>query len=115
MRGVRKEEEPFDRLTNLCKVMTDALDDAVDEERETPMGAKLSDVRGIVFLSDDNRAGIQMHGYEDMVEGLAELFVHLKAMFTSMGKDFGVMTDLGILMLDDDSMVSLPDEESGRE
>jgi hypothetical protein len=96
---VQKDDKPFDRLTSFCKEMTNALDAAIDKEREQDPGTEHSDVRGIVFLSDDARSGIQMFGYEEMSEGLAELFVHLKAMFTSMGKDFGVMTDQGIWML----------------
>jgi hypothetical protein len=45
------------------------------------------DVRAIVFLNDHERGGIQMHGYEDTNEGMADLFVHMKAVFQSMGGD----------------------------
>jgi hypothetical protein len=71
-----KRDEPFDRLTHLSVEMTVPL--------ETPEN---KDVRAIVFLSDEYRSGIQLHGYDDPAEAMAELFVHMKAIFQSMGKD----------------------------
>jgi hypothetical protein len=73
---VHTNDVPFDRLTKMAATMTAAV--------ETPENA---DVRGIVFLSDEHRSGIQMFGYEDQSEGIADLFVHMKAIFQSMGKD----------------------------
>lgn len=69
-------DEPQDRLTELCAEMISALD--------RPENA---DVKAIVFLSDDERGGIAMQGYDDTSEGLADLFVHVKAIFQSMGTD----------------------------
>lgn len=71
-----QSDQPTDRLTELCAEMTRVL----DEPRN-------SDVRAIVFLDDRQRGGIQFHGYDDTAEGLADLFVHMKAVFQSMGKD----------------------------
>jgi hypothetical protein len=68
--------EAFDRLTELCAEMTSAI-----ERPDT------QDVRGIVFLSDDKLGGIQMFGYEDQVEAMADLFVHMRSIFKSMGKN----------------------------
>lgn len=73
---VIRSEEPFDRLTRLTVEMTAPL--------ETPENA---DVQAIVFLHDGERSGIQIHGYEDQNDAMVDLFVHMKAMFRSVGKD----------------------------
>lgn len=80
--GARVFSEPVDRLTGLCAEMTEPLD---REEN--------GDVKAIVFLQDGERSGIVMHGYEDQVEGMADLFVHMKAIFQGMGRD---LTFVGI-------------------
>ena len=74
-----RTSEPEDRLTRLCAAMTEALD-AHPERR---------DEKCIVFLQSpsEERGGIQLHGYEDDAEAMAELFVHLKAIFESQGKE----------------------------
>jgi hypothetical protein len=69
-------DKPIDRLTGLCAEMTPVLD--------RPENA---DVRAIVFLNDEQCGGIQVHGYDDMSTAMAELFIHMRAMFRSMGKD----------------------------
>jgi hypothetical protein len=106
-------DQPFDRLTVLCQTMTDALDQAVLEERRDlairdigeidaeKIKAEAPEVRGIVFLSDADRSGIQMFGYDSSAEGMADLLVHMKAVFQSMGKDFGVMTDQGVMLMEE--------------
>jgi hypothetical protein len=68
--------QPFDRLTLLCAQMTSVLD-----------GEENDDVRAIVFLDDGKRGGIQMHGYDNMNDGLVDLFMHIKVMFRSQGRD----------------------------
>lgn len=74
--------EPFDRLTTLCQTMTDALDEALAAETgEHPP------IRTIVFLEDDERAGIVTHGYEDSLDAMGSLFIHMKAIFQAHGKD----------------------------
>jgi hypothetical protein len=72
-----RTDEPNDRLTELCAVMTDALDRAI-EPWETP--------KCVVFLTDGQRGGLQLHGYDDDSEAIVDLFVHLKALFEASGK-----------------------------
>ncbi len=74
-----RRPESFDRLTRLCAAMTDALD--AHPER--------GDEKCIVFLQSeaDKRGGLQLHGYDDDNEAMVDLFLHLKALFASAGKD----------------------------
>src|SRR4051812_15577673 len=72
----KRTDEPHDRLTRICAVMTEAFD-AHPEHRE---GDKC-----IVFLDDDDRGGIQMHGYDTFAEGMADLMRHVEAMFKANG------------------------------
>jgi hypothetical protein len=76
VKDVRSSDQPFSRLTELSARMTVVLDEPEN-----------ADVKAIVFLQDGEMGGIQMHGYEDQNEAMAELFVHMKAVFQSMGKD----------------------------
>lgn len=69
-------DQPFDRLTELAAEMTKVLD-----------APEHADVRAIVFLNDAHSGGIQLFGYDDQVEAMAELFIHMKAIMNSMGKD----------------------------
>lgn len=73
----RNEGEPFDRLTRLCAEMTAVLDEKGDQ---------VDDVKCIVFLNDDSKGGLQMWGYDDDTEAIADLFIHLKVMFEANGK-----------------------------
>jgi hypothetical protein len=73
----RRSEQPHDRLTELCAVMTTAL------EGDPLYG---EGVKCIVFLQDGKRGGLQMHGYDDDAEAIADLFMHLKAIFEANGK-----------------------------
>jgi hypothetical protein len=75
--GVRRTEEPHDRLTRLCAAMTDAL----DAHPERRVGDKC-----IVFLDDGFRGGLQLHGYDQDSEAMADLFIHLRALFEANGK-----------------------------
>jgi hypothetical protein len=74
--GVQQSDQPIDRLTGLCAQMTPILNQPEN-----------ADVRAIVFLNDASHGGIQMHGYEDSATAMAELFVHMRAIFRSMGKE----------------------------
>jgi len=73
---VTAHDHPVDRLTELCAEMTTPLDKSEND-----------DVKAIVFLNDGERGGIQLHGYDSQAEAMAELFLHMKAVFQSMGKD----------------------------
>lgn len=75
-RDIHRGTGPMDRLTELCAEMTVPLDDPEN-----------SDVKAIVFLHDGDRGGIVLHGYEDEVEAMSELFAHMKAVFQAVGKD----------------------------
>jgi hypothetical protein len=77
-----RTKEPISRLTRLCAAMTDVLE-AQEEYGE--------DVKCIVFLQDGDRGGLQMHGYEDENEAIADLFIHLKAIFASNGRTLTFM------------------------
>lgn len=73
---VTTHDGPVDRLTGLCAEMTTVLDRAEN-----------ADVKAIVFLRDEERGGIQLHGYDSHGKAMAELFLHMKAVFASMGQE----------------------------
>jgi hypothetical protein len=78
---VRRTGEPHDRLTELCAVMTDALDAALAPGEEP---------KCIVFLDDGDRGGIQLYGYEDDADAIVDLLVHLRAIFRANGQELQV-------------------------
>ena len=73
---VIRSYDPMDRLTRLTVEMTVPLERPENE-----------DVKAIIFLQDGERGGIQIHGYDDQNEAMADLFMHMKAIFQSVGKD----------------------------
>jgi hypothetical protein len=75
-----RTSEPVDRLTRLCDAMIEALV-AQPENGE--------DVQCIVFLQDEKRGGLVMHGYADDATAMADLIMHLRAIFRANGKDLG--------------------------
>ena len=87
---IREEKEPFDRLTHLCDTMQASIN-----------GPENDDVRGIIFLADAKKGGIVMMGYDEVSQGIGDLLLHLKALFNSQGKSFGVMTDQGVMLMDE--------------
>lgn len=91
---LKADSEPVDRLTELCKVMSEALMEAIELPDE-------ADIHGIIMLNVGEQGGIQMFGYDDTVSGIADLLIHMNAMFKSAGKKFGVMTDEGFMFLDE--------------
>ncbi len=84
-------EEPHDRLTRLCAEMTTVLETAEN-----------ADVKAAVFLVDDSMAGLQFHGYEDSIAGVADVFIHLQAVFEANGKK------LDFVSLDDGGATKVP-------
>lgn len=80
----RTEGEPNSRLTQLTAEMTAVLDEPGREN-----------VRAIVMLSERVGTrihnGLQLYGYEDDVEAMAELFFHLQAIFRASGRDLRLM------------------------
>ena len=74
--------EPIDRLTRLCSVMVDAL------EEHPEYG---EDVRALVMLNADERGGIVQHGYDEEEAPIVDLFLHLQAMFQAQGKTLAIV------------------------
>lgn len=85
---IREDSEPFDRLTELCDTMQRAIE-----------GPQNDDVKGIIFLSDAEHGGIVIFGYDDATAGMAALLLHMKVVFASQGKGFGVMTEQGFMIV----------------
>jgi len=81
----RSYDEPHDRLTGLCAVMTEALDAQPNTD----------DVRCVVFLSDDERGGLVTHGYgegeEEQLQAWLDVFSHLRALMRANGKDLALV------------------------
>jgi len=88
---LRQDDQPFDRLTELANTMRESIN--------TPDN---NDVRGIVFLSDSEMSGIVLFGFDDPIRAMAELLVHMKAVFAAQGKGFGVMSDQGFMLIPED-------------
>lgn len=76
MSDITRGEEPMDRLTGLCAEMTTVLDEPEN-----------ADVRAIIFLDTNTRGGIQIHGWEDDLDAMAHLFIHMQAVFRANGRD----------------------------
>lgn len=87
---IRESDVPFDRLTRLCDIMQESIN--------SPENA---DVKGIIFLHDADSGGMVLMNYTDNSSALADLLVHMKALFNSQGKGFGVMTDQGFMLMDE--------------
>lgn len=81
-RPIRSEGEPHDRLTRVCDAMVGAL----EAHPESAEGDKC-----IVFLTDDEYGGMVLHGYDDDAEAMADLLMHIKALFQANGKEFILM------------------------
>lgn len=75
----RTEGEPHDRLTRLSDAAVQAIE-VHDEYREGD--------KAIIFLDDGTRGGIVLHGYDDDTDAMADLIIHLKAIFEANGKQF---------------------------
>jgi hypothetical protein len=75
---IRTEGEPHDRLTRICDEMTKTL-------RAHPEVS--DDVMCVVFLQDGERGGLVMDGYDDDSEAVADVLLHLRAIFRANGQD----------------------------
>jgi acyl CoA:acetate/3-ketoacid CoA transferase len=78
---VEMSDEPTDRLTRLAAGITAGLE---SEEN--------ADVRAIIMLDDGNLGGIMMHGYDDGIEAMTDLLIHMRAIFKAYGKDIELIT-----------------------
>jgi hypothetical protein len=74
----RTEGEPHDRLTRICDAMS-ATFAAHPEQHE--------DDKCVIFLDGDGRGGMVTVNYDDDAEALANVFMHLRALFRVNGKD----------------------------
>lgn len=76
---------PHDRLTRI----SDAMSKTMDLHPE-----KLPGDRAVIFLDsrDENRGGICIHDYDDDIEAVVDLFVHLRAIMRANGKDMEIIT-----------------------
>ena len=80
---LQRTDQPHDRLTRVCAAMTDTFD-AHPEHRQGD--------RCIVFLDDGHRGGLVLHGYDDDTEAMADLLIHLRAIFRANHKDLQFVT-----------------------
>jgi hypothetical protein len=85
---ITESDEPFDRLTELCNTMQESIHSPEND-----------DVRGIIFLHDAEHGGMVLMNYPETNSAIADLLMHLKALFESQGKSFGVMTDQGFMLM----------------
>jgi hypothetical protein len=86
----RRSHVPIDRLSELADKMMKVLD-----------APENGDVQAMVFLHDRKSGTIGIHGYdgeEADIDAMADLIVHLKAVFAMHGKSLDVMS------LDDDGI-----------
>jgi hypothetical protein len=74
--------EPQDRLTR----MANAVLSAAEAHPEWRAGDKV-----IAFLNDRERGGIAIGGYDDDLDALVDLFLHLRAMFAAHGKELSLV------------------------
>jgi hypothetical protein len=78
----RSTGDPHDRLTRICATLTETLD-----EHPEALGTE----KCIIFLNDEEKGGLVMHGYGDDLDAIADLMIHLKAIFEANGKQLGIM------------------------
>lgn len=75
-------DTPKDRLTRICDKMTVTFDMHPETRPKD---------RCMVFIDDGEMGGIVLHGYDDQVEAMTDLLLHLRAIFRSAGKEFDIM------------------------
>jgi hypothetical protein len=95
--NLRREDTPFDRLTRLANIAVEMIIGETEMEEETH--PELSEVKGMVLLSDDDSYGIAMFGYERHSEAMTDLLIQLKALFAADGKGISVVTPEGKVVL----------------
>ena len=77
MSDEKRTLEPHDRLTWLCDAMIKTLEAHPEHGEE----------KCIIFLQDGKRSGLVLHGYDDDVEAMTDLLLHVRAIFRANGKD----------------------------
>jgi len=81
-RPTTSKGEPHDRLTRLANAVLRNIEEHPEYEKG---------MRVIVFVNFEERGGIGAHGYEDQKEAIVDLFIHLQAMFATIGKELQLM------------------------
>jgi Asp/Glu/hydantoin racemase len=79
---VRRTSQPHDRLTRICAAMTDTFN-AHPEHAPSD--------RCMVFITDRQRNGLVLEGYDDDTEAMVDLLMHLQAIFRANGKDLDII------------------------
>lgn len=79
----RTQDVPHDRLTRIGKDILTNL----ENHPEAQHGDKC-----IVMLHNGKMGGIALHGYENETEAIADMFVHMQAMFGAIGKELQIIT-----------------------
>ena len=82
IKSTTRTTSPKDRLTRICAAMLATFNQS-DEIKEGD--------RAIVFLNDDEKGGIAMTGYANDKEAIADLVVHLRAMFHAQGVELHLL------------------------
>jgi len=83
MDDVKREHEPFTRLTSLGNEMCAALPD---------------DVKAIVLLTDKEMNGSTLANWDDDIEAVAHMFMHMKAIMKAAGKELKLITEEGVFL-----------------
>lgn len=78
----RRTEEPHNRLTRICDAMTGTFDQHPEHQ---------PDDKCIVFLNTNDQGGLVIYGYDDDMDAMTNLLMHLRAVFAANGKRFDLM------------------------
>lgn len=79
-----RREEPFDALTEKADDMLRLLDG--------------SGIQAIVMLTNGEDNGIGLTGWDEDVEAITYMFIHLQAIMRASGKEMRIMTEEGVFI-----------------
>jgi len=78
MSDEQRTTAPHNRLTRMC-------DEAITTFQNHPEHREGD--KCIIFLDDGQRGGIVLHGYENDLDAMTDLLMHLRAIFRANGKE----------------------------
>jgi hypothetical protein len=78
----RRSHKPHDRLTWIC--------DRLLSKFESDPHSKTSD-RICIFITGDETSGLVLGGYEDDLEAMTDLLIHMKKVFEANGKNLMIL------------------------
>ena len=78
-----RSHEPTDRLTTMAGEMCEDLPD---------------DVKAIVMLTDDDKHGVALIGWDEDLDAIVHMFMHLKAIMQANGTKMSLMTEDGVII-----------------